>query len=178
MKVSKWKQMVFLLLAVCLATSYGLTGCGDDSLDAEPATYSGNLVQADPPTIDDYVGTWSGTLEGVLQGMAGTVSITVANSSGLLSGTMDVTQLTNTPADVTISGAVGAGDTDPLAGIYTYSLIMNDSPVPSGCLGWNVVGAGTLNEAKTEMSITGLGIFCNTSGIGSLGISSGVLTKQ
>ena len=177
MKVSQWKQLVYLLLAVCLATSYGLTGCGDDSLDTESATSTGSLVQADPPTIDDYVGTWAGTVEGVLQGMAGAVSITLANSSNLLTGpvTGAVVDGPNTPADVTISGAVGAGDNDPLAGIYTFSLTTSDA---SGCLGWNVVGAGTLNEAKTEMSITSLGIFCSASGIGSLGISSGVLTKQ
>jgi len=178
MKVSQWKQLAFVLLSVCLATSFGLIGCGDEGLDAEPTTSSGSLVLADPPTIDDFVGTWTGTMEGVLQGMTGTVSIVLSSASSLLTGTVDVTQAENAPDDVAISGAVAAGATDPLAGVYTFSLAMNDSPVPAGCLGWNVVGAGTLNTAKTEMSITSLGIFCNTSGIGSLGISSGVLTKQ
>ena len=126
--------------------------------------------------MDDYVGTWTGTLEGVLQGMAGTISITLEENGNLLTGTIDVTQAENTPADVTISGTVGVGSDDPLEGVFSFSLSMDDDPVPSGCTGWNVVGAATLNEAKTELSFTCMGIYCS-SGSGSLGISSGILTK-
>ena len=179
MKVSNRKQLFFLLLTVCLATAYGLNGCGDDSLDAEPVSYSSNLVKADPPTISDFAKIWSGTMAGVMQGMSGPIVIDLTGATvNPVTGTVTVSGMQNTPttSSVTINGAVGSGATDPLAGIYSLSLAL--SAPEAGCYGWNVVGAATLNEAKTELSVTCVGIFCNTdTGYGSLGISTGVLTE-
>ncbi len=177
MKVSSFKVQLYLLFFTWMVGGYNLMGCGDHRLATDNPGSNSNNVQNIPPAVDEFVGDWQGTMDGVLQGMEGDISVTLSNGNNILSGALDVTNTINTPSDVTVTGTVGVGKNNPLEGIYTFSLMVNDNPMPTECFGWNVFGAGTLNAARDKLTLTCLGVFCGPV-VGSLGLSSAVLTLQ
>ena len=177
MNVSNWKKGLYLLFFFFIAPGALLMGCGDDELEPELQRADSAQTMVRSAERNEYVGTWRGTMVGVLQGMQGVIEVTLSNTGNSLSGSLDVTNAQNTPADVTIAGMVGTGDNNPFDGVYTFALVMNDNPPPLPCIGWGVTGVGILSKDRTELNLICLGVFCGN--VAALpGYSVGTLARQ
>ncbi len=179
MKAWNCKRVLYVLLCSCIGLGYAMTGCSSDDggdFDADYGNNKSSGINTQAEISDFAAHTWSGEMTGLLGGMSGTMTVALDNPGGMvLEGIgIDISDAVHVPTDFDMVGTVGAVD----AGIYTFTLRMNDTPGSTDpCIGWNVIGVATLNAANDVMDVSCVGIFCAAGTGGALGISVGSLDR-